>query len=112
MQRQRNVNLSCASATLKREGEGGCAGVTVTVWMRRCDIDAQMCGGGEVHLQMSWDTLSFWDTVVGCSSGSLLWEALATHSRLHFAPSTRTISAEGCVSWRSGGAAPGLKRES
>ena len=28
------------------------------------------------------------------------------------APSTRTISAEGCVSWCSGGAAPGLKRES
>ena len=35
-----------------------------------------------------------------------------SHSRLHFAHSTRTISAEGCVSWRSGGTAPGLKRES
>ena len=30
-----------------------------------------------------------------------------SHSRLHFAPSTRTISAEGCA-----GTAPGLKRES
>ena len=34
-----------------------------------------------------------------------------SHSRLHFAASTRAISAEGCVSWRSGGTAPGLKRE-
>ena len=34
-----------------------------------------------------------------------------TRSRLHFAHSTRTISAEGCVSC-SGGTAPGLKRES
>ena len=34
-----------------------------------------------------------------------------SHSRLHFAHSTRTISEEGCVSWRSGGTAPGLKRE-
>ena len=34
-----------------------------------------------------------------------------SHSRLHFAHPTRTISAEGCVSWRSG-TAPGLKRES
>ena len=35
-----------------------------------------------------------------------------SHSGLHFARLTRTISAEGCVSWRSGGTAPGLKRES
>ena len=35
-----------------------------------------------------------------------------SHSHLHFAHSTRTIFAEGCVSWRSGGTAPGLKRES
>ena len=34
----------------KREGEDRREGVTV--WMCRCDIDAQMCGGGEVHLQM------------------------------------------------------------
>ena len=35
-----------------------------------------------------------------------------SHSRLHFVRSARTISAEGCVSWCSGGTAPGLKRES
>ena len=39
-------------------------------------------------------------------------DRVKSHSRLHFAPSTRTICAEGCVSWRSGGIAPGLKRES
>ena len=35
-----------------------------------------------------------------------------SHSRLHFARPTRRISAQGCVSWRSGGAVPSLKRES
>ena len=34
----------------KRDREGGCEGVTV--WVCRCDIDAQMCGGGKVDLQM------------------------------------------------------------
>ena len=34
----------------RREREGGREGVTV--WMRRRDIDVQMCGGGEVDLQM------------------------------------------------------------
>ena len=35
-----------------------------------------------------------------------------SHSCLHFAHPTRTISAEGCVSWWSGGIAPGLEKES
>ena len=39
-------------------------------------------------------------------------DRVKTHSRLHFVPSTCAISAEGCVSWCSGGTAPGLKRES
>ena len=42
--------LSREKMCRKREREGGCAGVTV--WMCRCDIDAQMCGGEEVDLQM------------------------------------------------------------
>ena len=28
------------------------------MWMRRCDIDAQMCGGGEVHLDVSMSRYS------------------------------------------------------
>ena len=34
-----------------------------------------------------------------------------THSPLHFAPSTRTISAEGCVSSCSGGTVPTLREK-
>ena len=38
-----------------------------------------------------------WDTLVGHSCGILLSDTLKSHSRLHFAHSTRTISAEGCA---------------
>ena len=79
-----------------------------------------------VHVQISWQAQHFVNLEVQISGQNAIspaFRALDTHAegcprqiqtqyRLHFAPWTRTISAEGCVSFCSGGTAPGLKRES